>query len=200
MVTCHRFGASCRRVDQAGWPATRHPSAVAPTISDIAALLEPQIPALRRYAFALARDHAAADDLVQDCLERAVNRWYLRGPDAQLRAWLFTILHNLFISAQRTRRRRALHDALDQVPNAAASTAPTQECSLASRDMLERFGALSVDHQEVLLLVGVEGMAYTSVARVLGIPVGTVMSRLSRAREQFRRLLEGERPVLRRVK
>ncbi len=169
-------------------------------MSDIAALLEPQIPALRRYAFALARDHAAADDLVQDCLERAVSRWYLRGTDAQLRAWLFTILHNLFISAQRTRRRRPLHDALDQVPDAAASIAPTQECSLANRDMLERFGALSVDHQEVLLLVGVEGMAYASVARVLGVPVGTVMSRLSRAREQFRRLLEGERPVLRRVK
>ncbi len=170
------------------------------SMRDIATLLEPQIPALRRYAFALTRNHAAADDLVQDCLERAVSRWYLRGPDAQLRAWLFTILHNLFVSAQRTRRRRPLHDALDETSEAAAPVAPTQEGSLAGREMLERFGALSEDHQEVLLLVGVEGLAYASVARVLGVPVGTVMSRLSRAREQFRRLLDGERPALRRVK
>ena len=169
-------------------------------MSDIAALLEPHIPALRRYAFALTRDHAAADDLVQDCLERAVSRWYLRGTDAQLRAWLFTILHNLFVSALRTRRRRPLHDDIDRTPDAAVSVPPPQECSLAGREMLERFGALSEDHQEVLLLIGVEGMAYPSAARVLGVPVGTVMSRLSRAREQFRRLLDGERPALRRVK
>ena len=169
-------------------------------MSNVAALLEPQIPALRRYAFALTRNHAAADDLVQDCLERAVSRWYLRGADAQLRPWLFTILHNLFVSAQRTRRRRPVHEVLDSMSEAAAPVAPTQEGSLAGRDMLERFGALSEDHQEVLLLVGVEGMAYASVARVLGVPVGTVMSRLSRARDQFRRLLDGERPALRRVK
>ncbi len=169
-------------------------------MSDIAALLEPQIPALRRYAFALTRDHAAADDLVQDCLERAVSRWYLRRADAQLRAWLFTILHNLFVSALRTRRRRPLHDDIDKTPDAAVSVPPAQEGSLAGREMLERFGALSEDHQEVLLLVGVEGMEYASAAQALGVPVGTVMSRLSRAREQFRRLLDGERPALRRVK
>jgi RNA polymerase sigma-70 factor (ECF subfamily) len=113
---------------------------------------------------------------------------------------LFTILHNLFVSALRTRRRRPLHDDLDKTPDTAMSVPPLQEFSLAGREMLERFGALSEDHQEVLLLIGVEGMAYASVARVLGVPVGTVMSRLSRAREQFRRLLDGERPALRRVK
>ena len=169
-------------------------------MSDIAALLEPHIPALRRYAFALTRDHSAADDLVQDCLERAVSRWHLRGMDSQLRAWLFTIQHNLFVSALRTRRRRPRHDGVDETPDAAMSVPPPQDCSLAGREMLERFGALSEDHQEVLLLIGVEGMAYASVAQVLGVPVGTVMSRLSRAREQFRRLLDGERPALRRVK
>lgn len=169
-------------------------------MSDIAALLEPHIPALRRYAFALTRDHAAADDLVQDCLERAVSRWYTRGTDAHLRAWLFTILHNLFVSALRTRRRRPLHDNIDTAPDAAASVPPFQERSLVAQEVLERFGALSEDHQEVLLLIGVEGMAYTSAAQVMGVPVGTVMSRLSRAREQFRRLLDGERPALRRVK
>jgi len=165
------------------------------------ALLEPQIPALRRYAYALTRDHAAADDLVQDTLERAISRWLMHGDD--LRAWLFAIQHNLFIDQQRSRRRRPLHDTLTDDSDAAAAM-PTQDGSLVGRDMLAQFGALSQEHQAVLLLVGVEGLAYSSVARVLGVPIGTVMSRLSRAREQFRRLLEGERapgrPELRRVK
>ena len=165
----------------------------------ITSLLEPQIPALRRYAFALTRQHAAADDLVQDCLERAVSRWVLRGADADLRAWLFTILHNLFIDAQRSQRRRPMHGVLDEEAEAAA-TPPTQDSGLTGRDLLAQFAELSHEHRAVLLLVGVEGLPYASVARVLGVPVGTVMSRLSRAREQLRRLLEGERPALRRVK
>jgi RNA polymerase sigma factor (sigma-70 family) len=167
-------------------------------MSDKAALLEPQIPALRRYAFALTRDHAAADDLVQDCLEQAVSRWYLRAPDSEIRPWLFTILHNLFISAQRTQRRQPLHDTLEE--SAEAATPADQDAGLMGRDIRTQFGRLSEDHQSVLLLVGVEGLAYATVARVLGVPVGTVMSRLSRAREQFRRYLDGERPALRRVK
>lgn len=169
---------------------------------DDATLLEPQIPALRRYAFALTRDHAATDDLVQDTLERAISRCVVRGADADLRAWLFTILHNLFIDAQRSQRRRPMHDALDEEAEAAAIP-PAQDGGLMSRDMLAQFGALSPEHQAVLLLVGVEGLAYASAAQVLGVPLGTVMSRLSRAREQFRRLLDGERPAkpdLRRVK
>ena len=173
----------------------------------IAALLEPLIPALRRYAFALTRDRTAADDLVQDTLERAISRWVLRAGDAELRAWLFAILHNLFIDGQRAHRRRPLHDALDDEADGAGTPA-TQEASLIGRDTLAQFGALSHEHQAILLLVGVEGLAYASVARVLGVPLGTVMSRLSRAREQFRRLMDGERvtgrpdvrPGLRRVK
>ena len=172
-------------------------------MSSLATLLEPQIPALRRYAYALTRDHTAADDLVQDTLERAISRWALRAGDAELRSWLFAILHNLFIDGQRAHRRRPLHDALDDEADQAGSPA-TQEASLIGRDTLVQFGALSQEHQAVLLLVGVEGLAYASVARVLGVPLGTVMSRLSRAREQFRRLMDGERapgrPDLRRVK
>ena len=172
-------------------------------MSGIAILLEPQIPALRRYAFALTRDHTLADDLVQDTLERAITRWMLRSVEGELRAWLFSILHNLFIDGQRAQRRRPPHDTLDGVTDQAGTSA-TQEIELISREMLARFGALSHDHQAVLLLVGVEGLAYESVARVLGVPLGTVMSRLSRAREQFRRLLDDERaavkPRLRSVK
>jgi RNA polymerase sigma factor (sigma-70 family) len=167
-------------------------------MSDKAALLEPQIPALRRYAFALTRDHAAADDLVQDCLERALSRWYLRLPDSDPRPWLFTILHNVFVSGQRSQRRRPLHDTLEDSTD--ASTPADQEAGLIGRDIRTQFARLSEAHQSVLLLVGVEGLAYATVARVLGVPVGTVMSRLNRAREQFRSHLNGERPALRRVK
>ena len=162
-----------------------------------ARLLEPQIPALRRYAWALTRDHARADDLVQDCLERALSRWLLRRPDTDLRTWLFTILHNQFISGQRAQRRRPLHDVLDETNEHAASSPATQEGVLLGQDIIAQFAGLSEDHKEVLLLVGVEGMDYANVASVLGIPMGTVMSRLSRAREQFRRMMEGERPALR---
>ena len=172
-------------------------------MSRIATLLEPQIPALRRYAFALTRDPTAADDLVQDTLERAISRWVLRAGDAELRTWLFAILHNLFIDGQRAQRRRPLHDTMDDDTDQAGTPA-TQESGLIDREMLAQFGALSQDHQAILLLVGVEGLPYAGVARVLGVPLGTVMSRLSRAREQFRRLLDGERaaarPDLRRVK
>ena len=93
-------------------------------MSRIAALLEPQIPALRRYAFAVTRDHAAADDLVQDTLERAISRWLLRAGDAGLRAWLFAILHNLYIDGQRAHRRRPLHDALDDETDQAGTPPP----------------------------------------------------------------------------
>ncbi len=166
---------------------------------DTATLLEPQIPALRRYAFALTRDHARADDLVQDCLERAISRWYLCAADPDLRAWLFTMLHNLFINGQRSLRRRPLHETLGDSVDA-VNTPADQEGVLLGRDILDQFAALSEDHRAVLLLVAIEGLPYGSVARILGIPIGTVMSRLSRAREQFRRQMEGERPALRRVK
>jgi RNA polymerase sigma-70 factor (ECF subfamily) len=162
-----------------------------------AALLEPQIPALRRYAFALTRDHAATDDLVQDTLERALRRWTLRGDE--LRPWLFTVLHNLFVDDARVRRRRPLHDWLELHAQDVAAL-PAQDGALIGRDILAQFGALSDEHQAVLLLVTIEGFSYADAATVLNLPIGTVMSRLSRAREAFRRLLDGEPAALRRVK
>lgn len=166
---------------------------------DVARLIEPQIPALRRYAFALTRDHALADDLVQDCLERAVGRWYLRRSDGDLRAWLFAILHNLFVSGLRRERGRPRHEDLD---DAAGPNVPgAQEGALVGRDILRALEALPMDQRAVLLLVGVEGLSYEAAGRVLGVPLGTVMSRLSRAREAMRRHMDGERPAtLRRVK
>jgi RNA polymerase sigma factor (sigma-70 family) len=166
---------------------------------DRAGALERHIPALRRYAYALLRDHHAADDLVQDCLERALSRWYLRRTDGDLRAWLFTILRNLYINAYRSRHRRGegttIEDALS------FGVQPDQETGLEARDALAALDQLPEEQKSLLLLIGVEDMSYAEVARMLGVPIGTVMSRLSRARQRFRTVMEsGRSPLLRRVK
>lgn len=167
-------------------------------MDEAAALLEPLIPQLRRYAYALTRDHESADDLVQDTLERALSRWALRRRDGDLRAWLFTIERNLYIGSIRSRRRRPT-SALDGVEEPGAPA--TQETGLAARDALEALEHLAEDHRSVLLLVGVEDLTYEETARVLDVPVGTVMSRLSRGRARLRALIEtGRAGYLRRVK
>jgi RNA polymerase sigma-70 factor (ECF subfamily) len=169
-------------------------------VTDIAALVEPHIPALRRYAWALLRGRDSADDLVQDCLERAVGRWHLRRRDGNVRAWLFAILHNQFMSDRRRDKRRGLEMPLDSLPREPATMA-SQEANLAVGDVLEALKALPEDQRSILLLVGVEAFSYQQSADILGIPIGTVMSRLSRGRERLRRLLDEDRPAtLRRVK
>ena len=169
-------------------------------MDEIASLVEPHIPALRRYAWALLRDHEAADDLVQDCLERAVARWNLRRRDGDLKAWLFAIQHNLFIDALR-RKRRELIRAEGEDVSGIAEPGIEQESRAAMRDILACLDALPAEQRAVVLLVGVEDLSYEEAARVLDIPIGTVMSRLSRGREKLRRLLDGSaQPLLRRVK
>jgi RNA polymerase sigma-70 factor (ECF subfamily) len=169
-------------------------------MDEIADLIEPHIPALRRYAWALARDHDRADDLVQDCLERAISRWHLRRRDGNARAWLFTILHNLFVSQLRRRARRGTEVGLDDV-SASASVPPAQDNNMAVRDVLTALALLPEEQRAVLLLVGVEDLSYEETARVLGVPIGTVMSRLSRGRGRLREVLEsGRTGALRRVK
>ena len=165
-----------------------------------AAAIEPHIPALRRYAWALLREREAADDLVQDCLERAVSRWHLRRRDADLRAWLFAIQRNLFVSGLRSHNRRGGVAGLDE-----AADQPSPEAApdrhLMARDALTLLGHLPEEQRSLLLLVGVEDLSYGDAARVFGVPVGTIMSRLSRARERLRRLIDQGEPVaLRRVK
>ena len=168
-------------------------------MDEIAKLIEPQIPALRRYAYALVRDHDAADDLVQDCLERAVSRWYLRRDDGHLRAWLFTMLRNLYINSYHRQKRRGTRVPLDE--SIMPSVAPNQTDQLEINDVLSALERLPGDHKSILLLIGVEDLSYEETARVLSVPVGTVMSRLSRARHGLRALLSGSRVTpLRRVK
>lgn len=169
-------------------------------MDEIATLLDPHVPALRRYAWALLRDREGADDLVQDCLERAVSRWRLRRHDGDLRAWLFAILHNLFIDGLRRRRREGQAVDLDHVADL-ADPGIDPESRAILRDVLEGLDALPAEQRSVLLLVAVEDLSYEAAARVLGIPIGTVMSRLSRARERLRRVVASPpAPALRRVK
>jgi RNA polymerase sigma factor (sigma-70 family) len=175
-------------------------------MNDLMTLVEPLIPALRRYARALLSDRSAADDLVQDCLERVIGRWHQRRADGDARTWVFTILHNLAMSRLRQNTRRGRHLALEDADEGATARPPTQEDGLRHRDLLEALKTLPDDQRSVLLLVSVEDLSYAETARVLDIPLGTVMSRLSRAREKLQRAMEAgapavaERPVLRRIK
>lgn len=165
----------------------------------IAAEIEPLIPALRRYAYALTRDHALADDLVQDTLERALSRWYLHRRDADLRAWLFAILRNIFLGQLRRARRRGPHVNLDDAP--VLSVRANQESDIEAKDLLSALAQLPEEQQSLLLLVGVEDLSYRQTADIMGIPLGTVMSRLSRARAKLRDLVDkGQVAFLRRVK
>lgn len=173
-----------------------------PPDGEMIAKVQPLIPALRRYARALLRDKDDADDLVQDMLERVIRHWHQRPCAASLRAWLFTILHNLAIDRLRQRVRRGTPSPLEAVPEARLATAATQEAVIAQQDILALVSRLPDDQRSVLLLIGVEELSYAEAAVVLDVPQGTIMSRLSRARERLRRLIEEDRadvprPVLR---
>jgi RNA polymerase sigma-70 factor (ECF subfamily) len=156
--------------------------------------IEAAIPALRRYARALTRDAEMADDLVQDTLVRALRSEHLfHGGD--VRSWLYTILTNLNRNRLRSLSRRPMLTSIDE-NDAAGASGP----EAGGRD-IERALALLVDEQRTaLLLVVLEGLTYREVAEVQGVPIGTVMSRLARARVQIKTYLDGERPTLRRIK
>ena len=149
------------------------------------------IPSLRRYARALTGDAWAADDLVQDTLERACDKWRLWTAGSNLRAWLFTLMHNLFANQVRrsaSRARAGLEVDLDDVSDELADPQAAPDVALDLQRCLMR---LPEDQRAVLLLVTLEDMPYAEVAQVLQVPIGTVMSRLSRARSRLRDLMEG---------
>jgi len=150
------------------------------------------IPRLRRYARALAGDQHAADDLVQDTLERAINKGHLWRPGSDLRAWLFAIMHNVFVNQLRSRQAHPV-DALDD--DALPAVAPTDGARLEIRDLQTALAMLSPEQREVVLLVGLEQLTYAEASHALGIPIGTVMSRLFRGRERLRLLITGAQPV-----
>ena len=149
-------------------------------------LIVPFIPNLRRYARALIGDREGADDLVQDTLERAVRKFHLWRP-GDLRAWLFSIMHNVFVNQLKARKIMYEVEIDDSIAAPISSVTSTD-----LMDLERALGALSPEQREVVLLIALEDMTYAEVGRALGIPIGTVMSRLSRGREKLRRLMEGE--------
>ena len=146
------------------------------------------IPRLRRYARALVGERASADDLVQDTLERAWAKLHLYRRGTDLRAWLFTVMHNVHVN--RVRATRPVDPLEDEMPELAQRG--TQADGLLVRDLDRAIARLPADQRAVLLLVTLEEMSYEEVARTLGIPIGTVMSRLSRAREKLRTMMLGQ--------
>lgn len=160
---------------------------------DIYRKIEEEIPRLRRYARALTRDVSAADDLVQDCLARALAKVHLWQSGTDLRAWLFTILHNQYVNHVRRSVREGAAVALSETEPLLTS-APNQGKRLELRDLERAIARLPEEQRAVLLLVGLEGMRYEEVAAVLDVPVGTIRSRLSRGRELLRQLIGMSEP------
>lgn len=160
-----------------------------------------EIPRLRRYARALTGDPARADDLVQDTLERALAKWLLWRP-GNLGAWLRTLMHNLFVNHLRSHPAGEVPLEDSDGVTLDAPTRPRQQDMLEVRDLDRALQRLAPEQREVLLLVALEELSYAETAKIVGVPVGTVMSRLSRAREHLRRVLsEGsDLPLLKRIK
>lgn len=151
-----------------------------------------QLPRLRRYARALTGDRAAADDLVQDTVERALSRSSLFARGSRLDAWLMTVMHNLYMSQMRRAAARPAMMPLDDLSAESATTAPAASAALDLRDLERSLALLPLEQRETLLLVALEEFSYEQTAAILGVPVGTVMSRLARARTRLRSLLAGE--------
>jgi len=161
--------------------------------------LNKQIPGLRRYARALAQDIQSADDLVQDCLERAWKKRSYWKEGTNLRAWLFSIMHNLFINM--VRRKKLANNFENQLALNSNGNQSSGDSSHIVHDLAKCLSRLKPEYREVVLLAGLENMSYKEIAKVTSTPIGTVMSRLSRGREELRRLMAatGE-PKLVRVK
>lgn len=149
-------------------------------------LVVPYIPNLRRYARALVGDRHGADDLVQDTLERAVRKFHLWRP-GDMRAWLFSIMHNVFVNQLKAKKISPSAELDDSL---AGATTPGWVTDV--RDLERGLTLLPAEQREVVLMVSLEDMSYQEVSRALGVPIGTVMSRLSRGREKLRRHMDGE--------
>lgn len=159
-------------------------------MGDTFLLIEKEIPRLRRYARYLVRDADRADDLVQETLTRAIEKVHTWQQGTNLRAWLFVIMRNSFISEIRKERRRPVSSALPQ-DHPAFAVDGRQEAHLAFIDLQAAFERLPDEHREILVLVVIEGLKYEEAAAVLDIPIGTVRSRVSRARTALKNLVEG---------
>ena len=149
-----------------------------------------ELPQLRRFARALAGDAALADDLVQDCVERALKKQHLYDEARPLRAWLYAILRNIHVSQWRRTSNFGVMANVDDLQGNEPSLAPAQEQNLSVAIITKALDKLPAPQREVLVMVSLEEMSYREVAEIIGVPIGTVMSRLSRARSALQALLE----------
>ncbi len=171
---------------------------------DITQAITDEIPRLRRFARGLSASPDLADDLVQDCLERALINLDKWRENSNIRAWLFTILRNLHLNQIRAAARRPSEVSFDGNAEPVVATPPAQGQRLRLVELESALDQLPLKHREVLLLIGMEGMNYKEAAEILDVPTGTIMSRLSRGRERLRTLIDtgtrGGKSPLRRVK
>jgi RNA polymerase sigma-70 factor (ECF subfamily) len=168
-------------------------------MSEYESRIEVEIPALRRYARALARDVEGAEDLLQDCLEKALGRRHLLVHYDNFRGWLFRMMRNIHLNDLRRRRQAGSEVDLDHAGQTASP--PDQITRIEVTETLAAFDRLSPDHREALLLTVIEGLAYREASEILGVPAGTLMARVSRAREELRALCQAPAHAhLRRVK
>lgn len=166
-----------------------------PRLEQLEQLITEQIPRLRRYARALIRgDHSRADDLVQDCLERAWTRWHLWRRGSDMRAWLFTIMHNLYVNDVRRYRNGPSFVSLEHEHHDIPGNGAATDEALVLEELHAALATLPLDQRSILLMVSLEGMGYEEVAKITGVPVGTVMSRLFRARQHLRKILSAPVP------
>jgi len=156
-------------------------------MNDFGRMVEAEIPRLRRYARALTRDIVRADDLVQSCLTRAVAKQHLWQFGTDLRAWLFTIMHNQHVNEVRRGVREGISVEVGEAPQLTVQSNAIPKLEL--RDLERALANLPHEQREMILLVGLEGMRYDQVAEILNVPIGTVRSRLSRGRDQLRTLM-----------
>lgn len=165
-------------------------------MQDILDEIEEHVPSLRRYAYALTHNRDLADDLVQDCLERAIRKRRLWRPTGPLRAWLFKVLLNIYRNDLRRSRRAPAAVSIESLavePQASG----VQSGRLALAETAKAIEKLPGEQREALLIVILEGMSYREAADVLGIPVGTLMSRIGRARSALREMTGNNEPTLR---
>jgi RNA polymerase sigma-70 factor (ECF subfamily) len=160
--------------------------AKATAMTDFLQVLQTETPRLRRYARALTRDWSRADDLVQNCLMRAIAKRDLWQPGTDLRAWLFTILHNQHVNDIRRSVREGARVPVEEV-GATLTAPPNAVAALQLRDLDRAIATLPAEQRQAILLVGLEGLSYEKVAAILDVPVGTVRSRLSRGRDTLRK-------------
>jgi RNA polymerase sigma-70 factor (ECF subfamily) len=157
-------------------------------VTDVRSRIAGEIPRLRRYARALLRNPESADDLVQDTLVRALAKIHLWQPDTDLRAWLFTLMHNQYVNFVRKSVREGASTPLETAVD--IGRAPSQQEQLQLRDFRRALDQLPHEQRAVVLLIGLEGLRYEEVADILNVPVGTIRSRLSRARDLLRQLMD----------